>query len=49
MSKCLPVAYRYRGSPLVLPLVEEAGREGALVYIDLGVETANAAGIRAPL
>ena len=49
MSKCPPVSYRFMGSRRVLPPVEEAGRAGALLYMDLGVETANAAVIRAPL
>ena len=49
MSKRPPVSYRFRGSRRVLPPVEEAGRPGALLYIDFGVETANAAVIRALL
>ena len=49
MSKCPPVSYRFEGSRRVLPPAEEAGREGALVYIDLGVEASDAAVIRALL
>ena len=48
MSKCPPGSYRVRG-PLVLPMGKEAGRAGALVYIDSGVETVNPAVIRALL
>ena len=50
-QKCPTVSYRVRGGLLVLPPGKEAGRSApcAVVYIDLGAESANTAVIRSLL